>query len=86
LKDTGISAIDLLKVDIEGTERKLFRSTSDKLLRSVKGITIELHDFVSGSIRGDEVLQTCKRLERLGFFCIPFSFMTPQFEADDFLR
>jgi hypothetical protein len=74
-----------LKVDIEGAEKELFRSTSDEFLRSVEQITIEFHDFVSGSISRDEVLKICKRLERLGFYCLPFSFMMPEAETADFL-
>jgi len=85
VKDSQIPAIDLLKVDIEGAERELFRSTSDEFLRSVEQITIEFHDFVSGSISRDEVLKICERLECLGFYCIPFSFLMPEAETADFL-
>jgi FkbM family methyltransferase len=84
LKDNRISAIDLLKVDIEGAEKWLFQSTSDDVLRSVKQITIEFHDFIPGSISPDEVRRICRRLERLGFYCIPFSFMLPKSETADF--
>ena len=85
LKDSAIPVINLLKIDIEGAERELFRSTNDEFLRSVEQITIEFHDFISGSINRDEVLKICKRLERLGFYCIPFSFMIPEAETADFL-
>ena len=85
LEGNRISVIDLLKVDIEGAEKWLFPSASDEVLRSVGQITIEFHDFIPGSISPIEVQRICSRLKRLGFYCIPFSFMFPDAETSDFL-
>jgi FkbM family methyltransferase len=85
MKENQISEIDLLKVDIEGAEKWLFQSASDDVLRSAKQITVEFHDFFPGSISRTEVQQICRRLTRLGFYCIPFSFMYPEAETADFL-
>lgn len=85
LRDNGIAAIDLLKVDIEGAERQLFQATDDATLRAVKQITIEFHDFVPGMLQPGEVPGIRKRLERLGFYCLPFSYMFPSQDTCDFL-
>lgn len=39
----GIEAIDLIKLDIEGAERQLFESRSDRWLPRVKAIVVEIH-------------------------------------------
>ena len=45
----GISHIDILKLDVEGAERELFRNGAEAWLGSVGQIIIELHDLlVSG--------------------------------------
>jgi FkbM family methyltransferase len=85
LKDNRIDAVDVLKVDIEGAERQLFQVTSDATLEAVGQITIEFHDFIPGTIRADEVRAIRGRLKRLGFYCIPFSYMMPKQDTCDFL-
>jgi FkbM family methyltransferase len=85
LRDNRITAIDVLKIDIEGAERQLFQTTSDVTLTAVKQITIEFHDFIPGTLRPDEVRSIRKRLERLGFYCLPFSYMLPAQDTCDFL-
>ena len=85
LREQGIDSLDVLKVDIEGAEKQVFGSTSDELLRSIKQITIEFHDFVPDSITSEEVRAIRKRLEGLGFLCIPFSYLYPTMKTADFL-
>ncbi len=41
----SISTIDLLKIDIEGSEKELFDKGSEEWLPRVKSIVIELHDW-----------------------------------------
>lgn len=69
----GISAIDLLKMDIEGAEIAFFAGTSDDILSNIKQITIEFHDFVSGGISTQQVTDLKNRLQGLGFAVIKFS-------------
>jgi len=85
LNDQKIELVDLLKIDIEGAEEAVFNSTSDATLCNVKQITIEFHDFVPGSISTEEVNKITNRLKRLGFICIPFSYLLPDMDTCDFL-
>jgi FkbM family methyltransferase len=43
IADLGLPKIDLLKIDIEGSEKVLFQSRADRWLPSVGSIVIELH-------------------------------------------
>jgi FkbM family methyltransferase len=45
-----ITHIDLLKVDIEGSEKVVFSANSDKWLDKVKNVAIELHDETDHSV------------------------------------
>lgn len=85
LKDQKIELIDVLKMDVEGAEEAVFNSTSDATLCKVKQLTIEFHDFVPGSISTKEVNKITNRLKRLGFLCIPFSYLLPEMDTCDFL-
>lgn len=73
LKKHDISRIDALKMDIEGAEIAVFRGMSDELLRSIKQITVEFHDFIPEMHMEQDVLDVISRLESLGFACIVFS-------------
>jgi hypothetical protein len=44
MKETGLSVIDFLKVDIEGAENEVFQTRA--WIKSVRVIAIELHDRV----------------------------------------
>lgn len=44
MKDYQLDHIDILKIDIEGSEKKLFESNVDTWLPFVKVLVIELHD------------------------------------------
>jgi len=85
LNNQRIELVDLLKIDIEGAEEAVFNSTRDATLCNVKQITIEFHDFVPGSISTEEVNKITNRLKRLGFICIPFSYLFPDMDTCDFL-
>jgi FkbM family methyltransferase len=69
-----ITNIDLLKIDIEGAEIDLFDSINDETLTNIKQLTIEFHDFVFPVKK--EVKSIIKRLKKLGFYCIKFSWHT----------
>jgi hypothetical protein len=44
MKETGLSTIDLLKIDIEGAEKDVFQDCA--WIKNVRVIAIELHDRV----------------------------------------
>lgn len=44
LKNSGFNEIDILKLDIEGSEREVFSSNYDQWLSKVKILIIEIHD------------------------------------------
>jgi FkbM family methyltransferase len=85
LSNQRIELVDLLKIDIEGAQKAVFNSTRDATLCNVKQITIEFHDFLPGSISTEEVNKITNRLKRLGFICIPFSYLFPDMDTCDFL-
>jgi len=68
----GIDRVDLLKIDIEGSEIEMFDACSDETLQGIGQITVEFHDFC-GLISRNEVHRVLKRLEGLGFFAIRMS-------------
>jgi len=85
LNNPRIELVDLLKIDIEGAQEAVFNSTRDATLCKVKQSTIEFHDFLPGSISSEEVNKITNRLKRLGFICIPFSYLWPDMDTCDFL-
>jgi FkbM family methyltransferase len=64
--------VDLLKVDIEGTEIEMFAACPDDVLRRVAQISVEFHDFC-GITPPQEVRKTLSRLHTLGFFSVRMS-------------
>jgi FkbM family methyltransferase len=50
IDDAGLNEIDLLKVDIEGAERVVFKEDCEAWLRRVRNIAIELHDSECRSV------------------------------------
>jgi FkbM family methyltransferase len=44
LKVSGFNEIDILKIDIEGSEKEIFSKNSENWLKKVKIIVLELHD------------------------------------------
>jgi FkbM family methyltransferase len=69
-KETGVSRIDLLKVDIEGCEWDFFDAMSDAQLTQIGQITVEFHDFVAAYRDRVRTWPVYQRLMRLGFRCI----------------
>jgi FkbM family methyltransferase len=67
-----LSAIDVLKLDIEGSEVEVLDSCSDAFLGRVGQLALELHDF-TGQVTQAEIDRTFERLRRLGFFIIRMS-------------
>ena len=72
LKKIDAAHVDLLKIDIEGAEFDMFRSTPDELLTSISQITIEFHDFMDAKYI-QPVQDVKQRLTGLGFTCFVFT-------------
>jgi len=73
--EAGISAPDLVKVDIEGAEIAMFASAPDSTLQGIGQLTVEFHDFMEpgNATLMAEVAAVKARLDRLGFNCFQFS-------------
>lgn len=69
---SGVDRVDLMKVDIEGSEIGMFDSASDEDLCRCTQITAEFHDFVYPEQR-PQVEAIKKRLNSLGFWVLNFS-------------
>jgi FkbM family methyltransferase len=67
-----VTGIDVLKMDIEGAEVAAIDACEDDLLRAIRQITIEIHDFC-GLVSPAEVERVLARLKRLGFTCVRMS-------------
>jgi FkbM family methyltransferase len=85
LERQGVGQIDLLKVDIEGAEGPMFGATPDAVLQRARQVSIEFHDFIRDSISTEEVRSIFDRMGRLGFHCMPFSYLHPHMKNADVL-
>jgi len=64
--------VDLMKVDIEGSELEVLGHASDHTLLTVKQITVEFHEFLYPDMHAAiEALKS--RFRRLGFYVLDFS-------------
>jgi uncharacterized protein (UPF0216 family) len=73
LRETGVPAISLLKVDAEGSELDVLAGIAADDWAKVRQIAMEIHDEM-----GDRVAQVRAMLERHGFRCV--------FEQEDQFR
>lgn len=74
LRQIGVEAPDLLKMDIEGAEVEVLDAAPDALLRNIRQVTAEFHsdaDFGFDMVAAGE--KTIRRMRRLGFFFMDFS-------------
>ena len=71
----GLREVDLVKMDIEGSELDVLSTCSMNLLKSITQITCEFHDFVDVSHR-PRIREICQRLAAAGFACIPMATTT----------
>ncbi|MFP4173574.1 MAG: FkbM family methyltransferase [Candidatus Hydrogenedentota bacterium] len=69
IQQLGWDTVDLLKMDIEGSEIEVLRTCDEDALRRIGQITVEFHDFM-GLVPRDEVDSVMQRLQALGFYCI----------------
>ncbi len=71
-KEMGIDGVDLLKVDIEGSEIPLLKSLTDKELLKIPQLTVEFHEFLDSSLEA-ATMDSIKRLQKMGFLMIVYS-------------
>jgi FkbM family methyltransferase len=71
LKELSLTHVDLMKVDIEGSEVSMILSASDDVLRSVDQISIEFHDFCK-LVTMQQISAVHRRLNGLNFDAIEF--------------
>lgn len=66
MSENNIDYIDILKIDIEGSEYEVMTNISDDCYSKIKQITVEFHDFVDPDlkIKTNEIIT---KLEKLGF-------------------
>jgi FkbM family methyltransferase len=65
-KENDIDFIDILKIDIEGSEYEVLENISDDLLSKIDQITVEFHDFIDPELR-PRTTKIIDRLTSLGF-------------------
>jgi FkbM family methyltransferase len=69
VRQQNLDFIDVVKIDIEGSEVEVLDSCSDEFLRRVGQMSLELHDF-TGQVSLVDVQRILHRLETLGFVVI----------------
>ncbi len=74
LNESGVTSVDLLKVDIEGSELEVLAEVSDAVLLSARQITVEFHEFLYPETHA--AIEAVKnRLKKLKFYVMDFSLM-----------
>ncbi|MGR9099997.1 MAG: FkbM family methyltransferase [Gammaproteobacteria bacterium] len=72
-----IGRVDLIKMDIEGSEIGVLMSVSEDIIKHIPQITVEFHDFKNNSgVTTEMVRHVCKRLSGMDFEPIVMSFWT----------
>jgi FkbM family methyltransferase len=71
-----LDRIDVLKLDIEGSEFEILQQTPDDLLKNIHQITVEFHDAIPPFSGRGLYQQTRERLGELGFTCCPIAIRT----------
>lgn len=66
IQENNLDYIDILKIDIEGSEYDVMPSISENILSKVRQITIEFHDFIDNNLK-DKTENIIKRMESFGF-------------------
>jgi FkbM family methyltransferase len=82
INDNNIDFIDILKIDIEGSEYDLLENISSEILDKIGQITVEFHDFLDPNLK-DKTKKILQRIESFGFERIskPINY---KFNSDDY--
>lgn len=73
MEENGLDYVDILKIDIEGSEYDILMNTEEELLLKMKQITVEFHDFIDKNLT-PKTLQIFEKFENMGFTKIVKSF------------
>jgi FkbM family methyltransferase len=76
MRHLGTERIDLLKLDIEGSEFDVILNTPDDILGKIGQMTVEFHDFLPQFDRPGLYRQAASQLAAAGFVCCPMAFRT----------
>jgi FkbM family methyltransferase len=66
MEKNNIDYIDILKIDIEGSEYEILPNISDECYSKIKQITVEFHDFIDNNLKF-KTQEIISKLENLGF-------------------
>ena len=66
MEKNNIDYIDILKIDIEGSEYEILPNISDECYSKIKQITVEFHDFIDNKLKF-KTQEIISKLENLGF-------------------
>lgn len=66
INENNLDYIDILKVDIEGSEYEIMDKISNEIYSKIRQITIEFHDFIDISLKV-KTQNIINKLELLGF-------------------
>jgi len=66
INNNNIDIIDVLKIDIEGSEYEILETLSDKTYEKISQITVEFHDFIDPSFK-DRTEKLIKKIQSFGF-------------------
>lgn len=64
--ENNIEKIDLLKIDIEGSEYDVLENIDESLLKIISQITVEFHDFIDPKLK-EKTNKIINKIESLGF-------------------
>lgn len=66
MEDNNIQHVDVLKVDIEGSEYTLLDKLDRNIFDKIRQITVEFHDFINPVLK-EETKEIVKKIESFGF-------------------
>jgi FkbM family methyltransferase len=61
--------IDLIKIDIEGSEIEFLENFTQEQLNWIKALTVEFHDWLDVSLR-EKTADVIKKMKKNGFLCL----------------
>lgn len=61
IKSNDIDIVDLLKIDVEGSEYEILENISEDVLQKINQITVEFHDFIDPKLK----VSTQKIIDRM---------------------
>lgn len=66
IKSNDVDVVDILKIDVEGSEYEILENISDDILQKINQITVEFHDFIDPKLKSS-TKNIINRMERLGY-------------------